>query len=143
MKRVKLAAKKRLQLKPVKKTVKEIYYSGFCATDNNNFALFNVSEQFLVDKGFNRVLDFKLSEDDLWMLIDRNHEIKSSKGSLKVSFDNYGIVDRTHFNLILSLNSYMISWYPVVEWFGVASNRLIVGLPDKEGKPIGVLKTVT
>ena len=142
MKKVKLAVKKRFQLKVAKRELKEIYYSGFCATDNNYFALFNVSEQFLVDKGFNSVLNFKLSEDDLWMLIDRKNEITCSKGSLKVSFNNYGLVERKNFDLLCSLSP-SISFYPVIEWFGTASNRLIVGLPDREGKPIGVLKTVT
>jgi hypothetical protein len=120
----------------------EIHFSGFCATDNKNFALFDVSEHFLVDNDYTPVLDFKLSENDLSMIIDRNNQIKVSKGNLKVTFTDYGLVDRKYFNLFISINS-NCKFYPVTEWFGTKANRLIAGLPEKAGKPIGVLKTVT
>jgi hypothetical protein len=118
-----------------------IYSSGFCITDNKNFALFNVPINFLVDKGITDVLSFKLSEDDLWMLIDRSKSIRPSKGTAKVAFGVFGLVDREHFDMLTSINP-NCQFYPVTEWFGTASNRLLVGLPDKEGKPIGVLKTI-
>lgn len=126
----------------MQKNEEEVYFSGFCATDNKNFALFNISEQFLVDKGYIPVLNFKLSEDDLWMLIDRDNQIKASRGNLKVTFNGFGMVDRKHFDLFISLNP-NCQFYPVTEWFGITSNRLIAGLPERSGKPIGILKTVT
>lgn len=124
-----------------KSDIQEIHFSGFCATDNENFALFDISKQFLVDNQYSPVLDFKMSENDLSMIIDRNKQIKVSKGNLKVTFVDYGLVDRKHFDLFISLNP-DCEFYPIIEWFGKSANRLVVGLPEKAGKPIGVLKTV-
>ena len=142
MKKLKLKPQLKEKLKQLRVSKSPIYYSGFCVTDNKNFALFDVPEQFLVDKGFTNVLNFQLTENDLWMLIDRKNQIKISRGNLKVTFTGFGMVDRKHFDLFTSLNP-KIEFYPVTEWFGNASNRLFVGLPDCTGKPIGVLKTVT
>ena len=142
---------KRIKLKKTKEKTKQInletqtiYHSGFCATDNKNFALFNINKQFLVDKGFIHVLSFKLTEDDLSMLIDRKKQIKinSFLSAKNKTFENYGMVNRIYLNMFYDLNI-KCQFYPVIEWFGKASNRLIVGLPDREGKPIGILKTVT
>lgn len=141
MKKIKLAQKKTLKLQRLNLKQDITYFSGFCATDNKNFALFNVNEQFLVDKGFTDVLTFKLTEDDLWMLINRDYEIKPQIGILKVKFDTMGMVSRKHFDLLFSVCP-QCKFYPVTEWFGKASNQLIVGLPDREGKPIGILKPV-
>lgn len=132
---------KKVKLNKKPKKVKDVYFSGFCATDNKNFALFNVPRDFLVDKGYANVLNFKLTEDELWMLIDRNKLIKPSKGLYKVTFKDYGLVERKHFELINSINKFC-SFHPVIEWFGKRCNRLIVALPEKTGKPIGILKTV-
>jgi hypothetical protein len=136
---MKMLKKVRLKTKNHAKPV--IYSSGFCITDNLNFALFNAPVNFLVDKGFSNVLSFKLTEDDLWMLIDRSKNIRPSKGNVKVTFQGFGLVDREYFDMLTSINP-DCQFYPVTEWFGTASNRLMVGLPDKEGKPIGVLKTI-
>lgn len=141
MKKVKLVQKKTLKPKKLQLTQDIVYFSGFCATDDKNYALFDVQRQFLVDKGFTSVLPFNLTEDDLWMLIDRTHKVIPQIGIIKVSFPGIGMVNRRYFNLLLSLNS-QCEFYVVTEWFGMASNRLIVGLPDREGKPIGVLKLV-
>lgn len=143
-------ATKRLKLKPkntpkkakrIKLKKENVYYSGFCITNNINYALFDVPDTFLVDNSFEHVLDFSLNENDLWMLIDREHQIKPSLGTVKVTFKDYGLVDRRHFDL-LNKACPNCQFYPVTEWFGKASNRLLAGLPDKMGKPIGVLKTV-
>jgi hypothetical protein len=141
MKKVKLVAKKPSRIKRFDLNTQVVHFSGFCATDNKNFALFNVSEQFLVDNGFNVVLDFKLTEDDLWMLIDRNQQIQPQIGLGKVNFPQYGMVNKMYFDLMTS-NRPSCMFFPVIEWFGKASNKLIVGLPNREGKPIGILKTV-
>lgn len=141
MKRLQLKANSKNKIKRLKLNKVDVHFSGFCATDNSNFALFDVSEQFLVDNGFMPVLDFDLSENDLWMLIDREHQIKPSIGNIKVTFKGYGLVDRKHFDLMHS-HCPNVVYYPVTEWFGNASNRLLAGLPEKMGKPIGVLKTV-
>lgn len=120
-----------------------IYSSEFCVTDNNNFALFNVLNEFLVDNDLINALKFDLTEDDLLMFIDRGSEsIKPSKGNLKVSFGEYGFVDRKYFNLMTSYNENCI-FLPITEWFNKRTNRLLAVLPNKEGKPFGILKTVT
>ena len=74
--------KKKLLVKKVKRHSlknQEVWFSGFCFTDNKNFAFFDVTEQFAVDNGFNDVLSFKLTEDDLQMIIDRKKQIIPSK----------------------------------------------------------------
>lgn len=139
--KVKLRSKSPSEDQVVNPVKSVIYSSGFCITDNKNFVIFNAPINFLVDKGIKNVIDFKLTEDDLWMLIDRSKNIKPSKGNMKVAFKEYGLVDRKYYDLLIDLNP-NCQFYPVTEWFGTASNRLLAGLPDKDGKPIGVLKTI-
>lgn len=133
--------KNRLKLKKkIKSNIKKVYFSGFCLTDNKNFALFNVSDQFLVDNEFSNALNFKLTEDDLWIIINRSNEIKPIKENQDVFFKNHGTVKKEFFDLIN--NFHKCKFFPITEWFGKKCNRLIVALPDKEGKPIGILKTI-
>lgn len=142
MKKLQLTSKTTRKPKRINLRGNVVYFSGFCATDNVNFALFEVPKQFLVDKGFDDVLDFNLTENDLWMLIDKDREVKPMIGNVSVNFVGCGEVSRTHFDLLFALNP-QCKYYPVVEWFGKASNRLIVGLHNDSGKPVGILKTVT
>ena len=141
MKRIKLVKKIKKKKQHVPLKTKIIYFNGFCATDNKNFALFNINNQFLVDRGYTQVLSFKLTEHAFPMIIDRDKKLKLNKEIKKVSFENYGFLSAGFLGIVLSLYS-NCSFYPVVEWFGKKSNRLIVGLPNKEGKPIGILKTI-
>lgn len=120
---------------------KSVHFSGFCATDNKNFALFDVNRKFLIDRGFTDVLPFTLTEHELWMLIDRKQSLKYTQIKNKVLFHDYGLVDKKHFQLLLSHTPECV-FYPVTEWFGKASNRLVVALPDQFGKPVGILKTI-
>lgn len=119
----------------------EIYFSGYCATDNKNFALFGVNEQFLIDKGFDNVLNFELSENDLWMLIDRGKEIQPEFSLSEITFPLFGTVKRIYFDIVTQFNPEM-HFFPITEWFGKTVNRLIACLPDKDGKPVGLLKTI-
>ena len=136
-----------LKIRPVKKITRKqfnlkrakLYYSGFCLTDNKNFALFDVSDKFLIDNELKGVIPFQLSEDDLQMIIDRNDQLRVSRGNILVTVDDYGLIDRNIFNLF---DSDQAIFHPVVEWFGKPCNRLITIVLGEGTKPIGVFKTV-
>lgn len=136
--RAKKSTKTKSQLK-----LKNAFYSGFCLTDNKNFALFNIEKQFLVDNDINYSVNFKLTENDLNMMLDRSIQLKHKIDKEKniVVFSDYGQVDMQYFKLFKLIYLTCI-FVPVIEWNGNQSNRLIAGLPNKQGKPIGVLKTI-
>ena len=138
MKKLKLKKKQFIDNTKIFKN-KNIYYSGFCLTDNDEFAFFDVSEQFLLDNQITNVLSFKLSEDDLQMLIDRN-PIKLSIGGDFVSFGNMGLIKRNLYNLIINLFPNCL-FCKVINWQNKQSNRLIVVLADQYSKPLVMLKT--
>lgn len=146
MKRHKLNRKEKIKqrientnknLNPLKK--QKNYYSGFCLTNNNNYAFFGVKQQFLVDKGIQDVLSFNLREDDLQMIINRE-PVKPSIGGQFVTFENMGMIKR-------DLYDFVIKEFPgclfckVTNWQNKRSNRLIVVLADQYGKPLAMLKT--
>lgn len=116
------------------------YYSEFCLTDNNNYAFFNIKQQFLVDKGIHDVLSFNLREDDLQMVIDRI-QIKPSLGGDFVTFENMGMIERKLYNFVINEFPNCL-FCKVTNWQGKISNRLIVVLADLFGKPLVMLKTI-
>lgn len=132
---VKSKKRKRFDIKKA-----ECYYSGFCLTDNLNFALFDISEQNIIDIGIKDVLPFAMSEDDLQMIINRTEQVRVSRGIISVTIDGYGLVDRNVFNLFQSTDKSI--FHPVTEWFGNPCNRLITIVNDEGAKPIGVFKTI-
>jgi len=134
-KKTKPRKKKRFDLKTA-----QCYYSGFCLTDNKNFALFDISEQNIIDMGIEHVLPFPMSEDDLQMILDRKTKVHVSKGIISVTIKDYGLVDRNVFNLFQSTKESI--FHPVIEWFGNPCNRLITVVNEEGAKPIGVFKTV-
>lgn len=119
---------------------KVLYYSGFCLTDNLNFAFFYADTKIFVDnipnKGLNR---FKLSEGELNIEFDREKEVKPSKGLKEVSFIDIGYVDRAIFNTMKSIHPESV-FHRVQTFFGQTVNSLIIVLHEEKGKPVGLLK---
>ena len=145
MKRKKLMVKKQVventekKDNPLKK--QKNFYSGFCLTDNKNYAFFNIQRQFLVDNDIVNVLSFNLRDEDLQMIIDKSNTLKPSIGGEKVFFTDLGLVDRKLYDFILDLYPSCL-WYKVIKWFNKNSNRLIVALNDQYSKPLVMLKTI-
>lgn len=122
-------------------SIKPLFYSGFCLTDNLNFAFFYADTKNFVDnisiKALNR---FKLNEADLDMEIDREIEIIPSKGVKKVSFPDIGQIDRVIFNTMKNMYPNCV-FHQLKTFFGQAVNSMIIVLHEEKGKPVGLLKT--
>lgn len=118
----------------------KLFDSGFCLTDNNNFAFFKVLDDFFLDNKIKiHKIDFEFREEDLQMLIDRKKIIKPEIKEDKIYFPDYGYVDKKLIDLFSGIKYVFV---PVTEWFNQQSNRLVaILLNDTFGKPIGVLKT--
>jgi len=119
----------------------KLFYSGFCLTDNDQFALFFVDKQFLFDNSMEMSkTKFELTENNLDMIINRKERLSPKCGNEFVSFENYGLVKKDLFNWITSKFPKCV-FSPVTEFFGNNVNTLVAVLQEEYGKPIGVFKT--
>jgi|PlaIllAssembly_1097288.scaffolds.fasta_scaffold01265_6 hypothetical protein len=140
LKRLNLDKQRENLLKPVLDG-KTLYYSGFCLTDNMNFAFFYADTKFFVDNMPTKTLNrFKLNEADLDIEVDRSKTLIPSKGVKKVSFTDIGQVDRTIFNTMKNIYPNCV-FHQVKTLFGQTVNSIVIVLHEDKGKPVGLLKT--
>ena len=119
---------------------KVLYYSGFCLTDNNKFAFFDINDQFVVDNDIKLKLNrFTLNEIELDLEIDREKQILPSKGIKKVNL-GIGFVFRDLFDIFMKTYPECV-FYPLLTFFGKKVNTLLIVLSEEYGKPVGLLKT--
>ena len=139
-KRVSLVKKEENPLSSIL-SIKPLFYSGFCLTDNQKFAFFYADTKIFVDnisvKSLNR---FKLNEADLDMEINREIEVIPNKGVKKVSFSDIGQIDRVIFNTMKNIYPDCV-FHQLKTFFGQAVNSMIIVLHEEKGKPVGLLKT--
>lgn len=119
---------------------KNLYYSGFCLTDNMNFALFYIDRKFLIDNKINlRLNEFTLLENDLLIEIDRQQKIIPEKGVRKYRFGDVGLVGEEIVELFYYINK-DATFFKVKSFFGKEVNTLFIVLSGEYGKPIGLVK---
>jgi hypothetical protein len=118
----------------------DLYYSGFCLTDNVSFAFFYADTKIIVDKidtnGLNR---FKFNESDLDMLVNKEVQLEPKKKGKEFVFD-IGSIDCNVFNAMIALYPECV-FHPIKEFNGNAVNSMIIVLQEEYGKPIGLFKT--
>jgi hypothetical protein len=120
---------------------KTLYYSGFALTDNRNTILFSIDNNFLEKNNLtNELKEFNLNEDDLQIKFDRQQELKPFLSIDDYTFDEIGSIKKETLD-------WFVQHYPkcilhkVTEWFGKSVNTLIIVLNNRQGKPVGVVKT--
>ena len=119
---------------------KKLYYSGFCLTDNMDFALFYIDRKFIIDNNIKiRLNEFTLSENDLEIEIDRENKIVPEKGVRKFKFENVGLVSEEIIQMFYKLDK-EATFYKIKRFFGKETNTLFIVLSGEFGKPIGLIK---
>ena len=140
LKRMNFERQKDNPLAPILKK-NPLYYSGFCLTDNLDFAFFYTDSKFFVDnipvKALNR---FKLNEADLDIEIDRSKKLIPKKGAKTVSFTDVGVIDREMFKVLKAIYP-NCTFHHVKTFFGQPVNSIVIVLHEDQGKPVGLLKT--
>lgn len=118
------------------------FKSPFCLTDNLTYCFFGLPEQFFVDNRIDDVVLFDTTENDLRFTFDRATEVLIENLSVSTSKENMGsVMSKQAFDLFIQMNNGKKCYYcPVTSWFGKESNRLIAVLPEKNKKPLGILK---
>ena len=113
--------------------VSPLYFSDFCLTDNKEFAIFYADEKFIIDNDIDRsvILEFKLNENDLIILLDK----KVGKfPSEKIPKNQTRIYEwfKSHFPKCVL--------YPVIEMFDIPVKNMLIVLERDHGKPVGIIK---
>lgn len=129
---------------PTKRTFlnsrKSLFYSGFCLTDNKEFAIFYVDDKFLVDNKIKMNLNrFMLSENDLDMEINRDVQIIPEKGVRKYKVEENKYINNELVDLFKKDFPECV-FFKLKSFFGKPVNTLLIVLSEEFGKPIGLLK---
>jgi hypothetical protein len=121
--------------------IKPLYYSGFCLTDNKNFAFFYAEDKKIIDKVSTKVLNrFKLNEADLDIIIDKTEMIVPKKGLKEVTFSGIGLIERNLLNEMEKMYPKCV-YHQIESFFGQRVNSMIIVLQEEFGKPVGLFKT--
>lgn len=126
-------------------TVSDLYYSGFCLTDNCKFSFYYIDDKFIIDNNIDAgiLASFSFTENDFVMEIDKTLLLTPSKGMKRVCFEiedsPYKFVDRELFNIVIQ-NNPRCAFHPLITYFDFPVNDLLVVLSEKFGKPVAVLK---
>ena len=110
-----------------------LYYSGFCLTDNKEFAVFYTNEQFLVDNNIDKsvILEFNLSENDLNMVVNKKAGKTPPKKIPKDKQNIYEWFKHKYNDCVL---------YPIEEIFDIPVQDMVIVLEQDHGKPVGIIK---
>lgn len=131
-------------INPIQKFLNQkekLYYSDFCLTDNDEFALFYIDRKFLVDNKVKmRLNKFTLSENELLIEIDRTKKIEPEKNIRKFKFENYGLVKKEIIDMFYHISN-EAAFFKVKSIFGKRSNNVFIVLSEEFGKPIGIVTT--
>lgn len=121
-------------------TVKKLYWSGFCLTDNQNFAVFYADKRFLVDNSIKQALvSFSQSENEVEIICDRENRLDYKHRGLHLEFPEIGKVGVKLFNWFTSKYP-KASFHRIFQLNGELVNTLIVVLEEMGGRPVGILK---
>lgn len=120
---------------------KPLYYSGFCLTDNLNFAFFYADDKKIIDNFQTKDLNkFKLNEADLDMIVDKTEKLEPEENGEEVIFKDVGFVYHDLFNTMKTLYPKCV-FHKIQSFFGQDVNSMIIVLQEEFGKPVGLLKT--
>ena len=133
---------KDLKLSDLFESKQKLYYSGFALTDNSNVILFYVKDDDLEKNSLTKQLkEFNLNEDDLQIQFNKQKPITPKlTNDDSYDFEDIGFADK---NLIdwFSQNYPKCTFYRISNWFGKEVNTLLIILSERNGKPVGVVKT--
>jgi hypothetical protein len=133
---------KDLNLSDLFKSDQELYRSDFTLTDNSNVILFYISDEDLEKNNLTKQLkQFNLNEDDLQIQFNKQKPITPKlTNDDSYEFEDIGFADKTLIDWF-SQNYPKCTFYRINNWFGKEVNTLLIVLSERNGKPVGVVKT--
>lgn len=122
--------------------VKDLYYSGFCLTDNYSFMFFDLDDDFIVENKLKISNDtFAFTENSLEVVFDKMKPLEYSYKGEKVFFKTRKDFIELEKLLFIKKKFPKCLFYEVTEFMGKEVNTLVIVLKEEYGKPFGILKT--